>query len=68
MIICVIGLGKLGGNIAGELCHHGHTVRVWDSNPEVLDGFHDRLQYEKSRLKEQGLLVRSEFLVCVKRP
>jgi len=42
---------------------HGHTVRGWDVKPEALDKVHERLTYEKKKLKEDGLMVRPDFLV-----
>jgi hypothetical protein len=42
---------------------HGHTVRGWDLRPECLDKVHERLAYEKKRLKEDGLMIRPDFLV-----
>ena len=42
---------------------HGHTVRGWDVRPECLDKVHERLAYEKKKLKEDGLMIRPDFLV-----
>ena len=64
VIVSVLGLGRLGGNIAGDLAFHGHTVRVWDAKPEPMDKMHERLAYEKKRLKQDGLMARPDFLVC----
>ena len=65
MIICVIGLGRLGGNIAGELSRYGHHVRVWDQNVEAIDAIYERLSYEKANLKGKGLIINDEFLVRI---
>ena len=50
-------------NINPFQAFHGHTVRGWDLRPESLDKVHDRLTYEKKKLKEDGLMIRPEFLV-----
>ena len=63
IVVAVLGLGKLGGNIAGELAYNCHTVRAWDRNKKVLDKLHSRLQHEKENLKADSLLHHSDFLV-----
>ena len=63
VVISVLGLGRLGGNIAGDLAFNGHTVRTWDNDKNALDKLHERLAYEKKRLKEDKLLVHPQFLV-----
>lgn len=62
VVISVLGLGRLGGNIAGDLAFNGHTVRTWDNDKNALDKLHERLAYEKKRLKEDKLLVHPQFL------
>jgi len=56
VVVTVLGLGRLGGNIAGDLAFNGHTVRAWDNDKNALDKLHERLAYEKKRLKEDKLL------------
>ena len=63
VVVTVLGLGRLGGNIAGDLAFNGHTVRAWDNDKNALDKLHERLAYEKKRLKEDKLLVHPQFLV-----
>ena len=63
VVISVLGLGRLGGNIAGDLAFNGHTVRTWDNDKNALDKLHERLAYEKKRLKEDKLLTQPAFLV-----
>ena len=63
VVVSVLGLGRLGGNIAGDLAFNGHTVRTWDNDKNALDKLHERLAYEKKRLKEDKLLVHPQFLV-----
>ena len=31
VLVAVLGMGELGGNIAGDLAYNGHTVRAWDT-------------------------------------
>jgi 3-hydroxyisobutyrate dehydrogenase-like beta-hydroxyacid dehydrogenase len=37
MEVAVLGLGAMGGAIAGRLLDAGHTVRVWNRTPERAD-------------------------------
>ncbi|HSM95442.1 MAG TPA: NADP-dependent phosphogluconate dehydrogenase [Rhizomicrobium sp.] len=39
MQIGMIGLGRMGGNIARRLLAHGHDVAVFDRNSSVAEGF-----------------------------
>jgi 6-phosphogluconate dehydrogenase len=36
MQIGIVGLGRMGGNIAHRLMKHGHSVVVYDRNPETV--------------------------------
>ncbi len=37
MKIGLIGLGRMGGNIARRLMRHGHQVVVWDHTQAAID-------------------------------
>jgi len=37
MQLGIVGLGRMGGNIARRLMAHGHTVVVYDHNPEAVE-------------------------------
>jgi 6-phosphogluconate dehydrogenase len=37
MQIALIGLGRMGGNMARRLTDGGHDVVVWDRNAEAID-------------------------------
>jgi 6-phosphogluconate dehydrogenase len=39
MKIAMIGLGKMGGNMARKLIHKGHDVTVFDLSPDVREKF-----------------------------
>ena len=62
VVVCVLGLGRLGGNIAGDLAFNGHTVRVWDVDKNTLDKLHERLDYEKKRLKDDKIMTYPDTL------
>ena len=36
MKIAMLGLGKMGGNMAARLIRNGHSVVGYDTNPEVI--------------------------------
>jgi 6-phosphogluconate dehydrogenase len=38
MQIGIVGLGRMGGNIARRLMRNGHRCAVFDARPEVVDG------------------------------
>jgi 6-phosphogluconate dehydrogenase len=38
MRIGIVGLGRMGGNIARRLMQHGHEAVVWDRNAPAVDG------------------------------
>jgi glycerol-3-phosphate dehydrogenase len=63
VVVCVLGIGRLGGNIAGDLAFNGHTVRAWDNDSNNLDKLHERINYEKKRLKEDKIMTYPEMLV-----
>ena len=63
VVVCILGVGRLGGNIAGDLAFNGHTVRAWDNDSNTLDKLHDRINYEKKRLKEDKIMTYPEMLV-----
>ena len=63
VVVCVVGIGRLGGNIAGDLAFNGHTVRVWDKDAKSLNQLHERIDYEKKRLKEDKIMTYPEMLV-----
>ena len=63
VVICVLGIGRLGGNIAGDLAFNGHSVRVWDADKNALDKLHERLDYERKRLKDDKVITLPKFLV-----
>ena len=67
VVICVLGIGRLGGNIAGDLAFNGHSVRVWDADKNALDKLHERLDYERKRLKDDKLITLPKFLVSKKK-
>jgi 6-phosphogluconate dehydrogenase len=37
MQLAIIGLGRMGGNIARRLIQHGHEIVVYDANPKAID-------------------------------
>jgi len=37
MQLGIVGLGRMGGNIARRLMQHGHEVAVYDRNPKTVD-------------------------------
>jgi 6-phosphogluconate dehydrogenase len=37
MQLGIVGLGRMGGNIARRLMQHGHDVVVYDRNPQTVD-------------------------------
>src|SRR5690348_6116367 len=37
MQLGILGLGRMGGNIARRLMQHGHEVVVYDRNPKPID-------------------------------
>ena len=43
----MLGIGRLGGNIAGDLAFNGHSVRVWDADKNALDKLHERSNDDK---------------------
>ena len=63
VVVCILGVGRLGGNISGDLAFNGHTVRAWDNDSNTLDKLHDRINYEKKRLKEDKIMTYPEMLV-----
>ena len=63
VVISVLGVGRLGGNIAGDLAFNGHCVRVWDADSSALDKLHDRISFEKRRLREDKIMTHPEMLV-----
>ena len=66
VVICILGIGRLGGNIAGDLAFNGHSVRVWDADKNALDKLHQRLDYERKRLKDDKLITLPKFLVSLR--
>lgn len=44
MRIGIIGLGRMGGNIAVRLSRHGHNVVAFDRTPAVIDKIVDRCE------------------------
>jgi len=38
MQLGVVGLGRMGGNIAQRLMRHGHSCVVFDANPDAVGG------------------------------
>lgn len=60
--VAIIGCGNLGSKIAGELAYYGHEVRVFDQNTDALDRLKPRLTEDRKMLKEDGLLVQSNFV------
>ena len=65
VVVCVLGVGRLGGNIAGDLAFNGHTVRAWDNDSNNLDKLHERINYEKKRLKDDKIMTYPEMLVNI---
>jgi prephenate dehydrogenase len=63
VVVCVLGVGRLGGNIAGDLAFNGHTVRVWDSDKNSLDKLNERLAFERKRLRNDRIMLYPDFLV-----
>ncbi|CAI9120788.1 phosphogluconate dehydrogenase (NAD(+)-dependent, decarboxylating) [Brytella acorum] len=44
MQIGIVGLGRMGGNIAVRLSRHGHDVVLFDRDPAVVAKVHDRAE------------------------
>ena len=65
VVVCVLGVGRLGGNIVGDLAFNGHTVRAWDNDSNNLDKLHERINFEKKRLKEDKIMTYPEMLVNI---
>ena len=65
VVICILGIGRLGGNIAGDLAFNGHSVRVWDTDKNTLDTLHQRLDYERKRLRDDKVMSQPKFLVSL---
>lgn len=63
VVISVLGIGRLGGNIAGDLAFNGHSVRVWDEDTTALNKLHERINFEKKRLKDDRIMTAPEMLV-----
>ena len=65
VVICILGIGRLGGNIAGDLAFNGHSVRVWDTDKNTLDKLNERLDYERKRLRDDKVMTLPKFLVSI---
>ncbi|XP_072031906.1 3-hydroxybutyryl-CoA dehydrogenase-like [Amphiura filiformis] len=68
--IAVIGSGLLGTKIAGCFAYHGHRVKMYDVNTEVLDAFADNLEADKKEIQAEGLMAQPNFLghvLCMSR-
>ena len=63
VVVAILGAGRLGGNIAGDLAFNGHTARLWDADKSALNKVHERLLFEKKRLRGDRIMMYPEFLV-----
>src|SRR3972149_329283 len=52
--IAIIGLGKMGGNMAARLVEGGHTVFVWNRTPEKVRELVNRGARALSSLEAAG--------------
>jgi hypothetical protein len=50
-------------SIAGEMAYHGHRVKMYDSNVNMLDSAHGRIEEDKRQLQKDGLLPHPNFVV-----
>ncbi len=65
VVVSVLGVGQLGGNIAGDLAFNGHTVRAWDKFKPAIDNLNKRIEHEKLSLKRDGLMLHEHFIVRI---
>ena len=49
----------------GELAYCGHTVHVYDKNPEVLDTVPEQIRLAKKELRAEGLMPHIDFIVSL---
>ena len=58
MQIGIIGLGRMGGNISVRLSKHGHEVVLYDRDPKVVAGVHDRAEKSQAADGLQDLVAK----------
>ncbi|XP_065832756.1 5-formyl-3-hydroxy-2-methylpyridine 4-carboxylate 5-dehydrogenase-like [Oscarella lobularis] len=57
VLVAVIGAGRLGASIAGELAFRGHSVKIFDRDPEVIANLESTLELHKRQLRQDGILL-----------
>jgi 6-phosphogluconate dehydrogenase len=60
----VIGLGVMGQNLALNIEEHGHSVAVWNLEPETVD----RFVHQHDGLKVTGTKELEDFVAALERP
>jgi uncharacterized protein with GYD domain len=48
---------------SGELAYHGHRVKVYDHNINILNSTYERIEEDKKSLREGGLMTHKNFVV-----
>src|SRR6218665_2022461 len=60
--VAVIGAGILGIKLAGYLAYRGHEVRVYDSNPTILNTVNQKISEDARICKEDGIMANANLL------
>ena len=68
MQIAIIGLGKMGGNMAARLVEGGHTVFVWNRTPEKVRELVDQGARALSSLQAAGKEMAARRAVWIMLP
>jgi len=63
--IAILGCGLMGLKIAGELAYHGHRVSLYDNSLQALNSAYERVEEDKSALREEGLLAHQNFIGAI---
>jgi 6-phosphogluconate dehydrogenase len=68
MQLAIVGLGRMGGNIARRLIQHGHEVVVYDANPKAIDALAKEKATPSSGLADMVKKLRPPRAVWVMLP
>ena len=49
----------------GCFAYHGHRVKIFDENTDVLDAFTANLEADKQEIRAEGLMSQPNFLVSL---
>ncbi|MDO8657468.1 MAG: NADP-dependent phosphogluconate dehydrogenase [Candidatus Levybacteria bacterium] len=68
MKLGLIGLGRMGGNMAMKLVEDGHALVVWSRSKGTVDKFREEIKNQKSKIKDidQKLKIASSLEDLVK--